>query len=197
MSEEIPIPENETSAVVTQSTFAIAVQKVDPMTFNGLNFSAVSSGFMDQGINNSGLLLNMMKSVRSAGSMSLPSNLLQKANGTRVTLSVFVTNSLFLRRETNYKEVASIILAVGVVGVSKVENLNPPMVATFRKNPVSLLVHIGQLVVNVSIQNINGSDPACSFWDQALDGSHYYNHIRYDFVCVIQMAMEAGQLKVV
>ena len=24
--------------------------------------------------------------------------------------------------------------------------------------------------MNVSIQNINGSDPACSFWDQALDG---------------------------
>ena len=139
MSEGIPIPENETSVVVTQSTFAIAVQKVDPMTFNGLNFSAVSSGFMDQGINNSGLLLNMMNSVRSAGSMSLPSNFLQKANGTRVTLSVFVTNSLFLRRETNNTEVASIILAAGVVGVNKVENLNPPMVATFRKNPVSLL----------------------------------------------------------
>ena len=144
MIEEIPIPENETSVVVTQSTFAFAVQKVDPMTFNGLNFSAaVSSDFMDQGINNGGLLLNMMNSVRSAGSMSLPSNLLQKANSTRVTLSVFVTNSLFLRRETNNTEVASIILAAGVVGVNKVENLNPPMVATFRKNPVSLLVHIG------------------------------------------------------
>ena len=141
VSEGIPIPENKTSAIVTQTTFAIAVQKVDPMTFSGLNFSAVSSGFTDQSINKSGLLFNMMSSVRSTGSMSLPSNLLQKANGTRVTLSVFITNSLFLRRENNNTEIASIILAAGVVGIMKVENLNPPIVATFRKNPVSLPIH--------------------------------------------------------
>ena len=135
VSENIPIPENETSALVIQSTFAVSVQKVDPMTFTGLSISAVIESFDDQNIDE--LMVNMMSSAKSTGSLSLPSNLLQKANGTRVTLSVFVTNSLFLRRDTNNMEVASIIIAAGVVGVQRVENLDPPIVAVFQKNPVS------------------------------------------------------------
>ena len=86
------------------------------------------------------LSLNMMSSAKSTGSLSLPSNLLQKANGTRVTLSVFVTNSLFLRRDNNNTEIASIIIAAGVVGVQRVENLDPPIVAVFQRNPVSGLL---------------------------------------------------------
>ena len=138
VSENIPIPENETSALVTQSTFAVSVQKLDPMTFTGLSISAVIESFDDQNINE--LMVNMMSSAKSTGSLSLPSNLLQKANGTRVTLSVFVTNSLFLRRDNNNTEVASIIIAAGVVGVQRVENLDPPIVAVFQRNPVSGLL---------------------------------------------------------
>ena len=136
VSESIPIPENETSALVTQSTFAVSVQKVDPMTFTGLSISAVIESFKDQRIDE--LMVNMMMSnERSTGSLSLPSNLLQKANGTRVTMSVFTTNSLFLRRNTNNMEVASIVISAGVVGVQRVRNLDPPIMAVFQRNPVS------------------------------------------------------------
>ena len=136
VSENIPIPENETSALLTQSTFAVSVQKVDPMTFTGLSISAVIESFDDQRIDQ--LMVNMMMSnERSTGSLSLPSNLLQKANGTRVTMSVFTTNSLFLRRDTNNMEVASIVISAGVVGVQRVRNLDPPIMAVFQRNPVS------------------------------------------------------------
>ena len=136
VSENIPIPENETSALITQSTFAVSVQKVDPMTFAGLSISAVIESFDNQRIDE--LMLNMMMSnERSTGSLSLPSNLLQKANGTRVTMSVFTTNSLFLRRDTNNMEVASIVISAGVVGVQRVKNLDPPITAVFQRNPVS------------------------------------------------------------
>ena len=136
VSENIPIPENETSALLTQSTFAVSVQKVDPMTFTGLSISAVIESFDDQRIDQ--LMVDMMMSnERSTGSLSLPNNLLEKANGTRVTLSVFTTNSLFLRRNTNNMEVASIVISAGVVGVQRVNNLDPPIMAVFQRNPVS------------------------------------------------------------
>ena len=66
-------------------------------------------------------LFNTFTNKQAAGSLSLPSNLLSKTNGTRVTLTVFVTNSLFLRRESNDTKVGSIIIAAGVVGKKRVE----------------------------------------------------------------------------
>ena len=113
----------------------MSVQKVDPMTFTGLSISAVIESFDNPNIDEP--MVNMMNSARSTGSLSLPSNLLQKANGSRVTLSVFATNSLFLRRNTNNTEVASIIIAAGVVGVQRVENLDPLIVVVFQRNPIS------------------------------------------------------------
>ena len=137
VSENIPIPENETSALVTQTTFAVSVQKVDSETFNGLNFSAALGNFSAQQIDKKGLLFNMMSSDRPTGSLSLPSNLLNKVNSTRVTLSVFITNALFLRRrKVNLNKIGSIVIAAGVVGTRRVENLNPPVVTDFQRNPV-------------------------------------------------------------
>ena len=137
VSESIPILENETLALVTQTTFAVSVHKVDSETFNGLHFSAVLGNFSSQQIDKNALLFNTMSSDRPTGSLSLPSNLLDKANSTRVTLSVFNTNALFLRRrKVNLNEIGSIVIAAGVVGTRRVENLNPPVVTDFQRNPV-------------------------------------------------------------
>ena len=43
----------------------------------------------------------------------------------------------FLRRDTNNMEVASIVISAGVVGVQRVRNLDPPIMAVFQRNPVS------------------------------------------------------------
>ena len=136
VSEKIPIPVNETLALVTQTTFAVSVQKVDSGTFNGVNFSAVLGNFSAQQIDKNALLFNMMGSDRPTGSLSLPINLLNKTNSTRVTLSVFITNAFFLRRKVNLNKIGSIVIAAGVVGMKSVGNLNPPVVITFQRNPV-------------------------------------------------------------
>ena len=90
-----------------------------------------------QRIDESALLINTLTNEEASGSLMLPGNLFSRTNGTRVTLTVFVTNSLFLRRVTNDTKVGSIIIAAGVVGKKRVEGLDPPMVAVFRKNQVS------------------------------------------------------------
>ena len=141
VTENIPIPENDTSVIVTQTTFAVSVRKIDPSTFMGLNFSAVLGEFTsDQKIDESALFFDDTPKQRPTGSLSLPSNLalVSKTNGTRVTLSVFVTDSLFLRRTNSSRKVGSVIIAAGVVGTERVENLDPPMTAFFKTNPVSV-----------------------------------------------------------
>ena len=139
VTDSIPIAENETSTFVSETTFAVSVQEIEPDQFTGLNVTAILGGIniTQQRIDESALLFNTFTNEQAAGSLSLPSNLLSKTNGTRVTLTVFVTNSLFLRRESNDTKVGSIIIAAGVVGKKRVEGLNPPMVAVFQKDPVS------------------------------------------------------------
>ena len=139
VTDNIPIAENETSTFVSETTFAVSVQEIEPDQFTELNVTAVLGGIniTQQRIDESALLFNTFTNEQAAGSLSLPSNLLSKTNGTRVTLTVFVTNSLFLRRESNDMKVGSIIIAAGVVGKKRVEGLNPPMVAVFQKDPVS------------------------------------------------------------
>ena len=139
VTDSIPIAENETSTFISETTFAVSVQEIEPDQFTGLNVTAVLGGIniTQQRIDESALLFNTFTNEQAAGSLSLPSNLLSKTNGTRVTLTVFVTNSLFLRRESNDTKVGSIIIAAGVVGKKRVEDLNPPMVAVFQKDPVS------------------------------------------------------------
>jgi len=140
VTENIPIPENDTSILVTQSTFAVSVRKIQPSTFMGLNFSAVLGDFTsDQRIDESGLFFNSPPKQRPTGSLTLPTNfpLFSKTNDARVTLSLFVRNSLFQRRDKRFREVGSVIIAAGVVGTDKVANLDPPMFAVFKTNPVS------------------------------------------------------------
>ena len=139
VTDNIPIAENETSTFVSETTFAVSVQEIEPDQFTGLNVTAILGGIniTQQRIDESALLFNTFTNEQAAGSLSLPSNLLSKTNGTRMTLTVFVTDSLFLRRENNDTKVGSIIIAAGVVGKKRVEGLNPPMVAVFQKDPVS------------------------------------------------------------
>lgn len=137
VSGSIPIPVNKSSTLITQKSFAVAVQRVDSENFSGLNFSAILGNFTDQNVDNRGLLFNKMSNETPTGMLSLPRDLLEKAiNGTRLSLSVFVTNSLFLRRMSNQMEVGSIIISAGVVGTRRVENLTSPVVIVFQTNPV-------------------------------------------------------------
>ena len=141
MTESIPFTDNETQVVLTRESFAVAVQEVETNHFPGLIFSVdVSNSFYDT---NSQLDMNSVsfsETDDAIASLSLPNtlfdNLNSSKNNTRITQSVFLTNSLFLQRENNFSEVGGIILAASVVG-TRVTELDPPIQLSFVKNPVS------------------------------------------------------------
>ena len=143
VAESIPIPPNSTEPVViTQTTFAVSVQEVEPEFFAGFTFSASIDSGSDRVLSSDSLSFgegsdNVMGTVTS---MSLPANLFQSipvTNTTRITQSVFVNDALFLRRNVTVgqREVGAIILAAEVVG-SRVSGLDPPITLTFVKNQV-------------------------------------------------------------
>ena len=142
VTESIPIPENETQVVLTRETFAVAVQEVEPDSFEGLTFSAdISNGFEDANTQLDMSSLSFSETDEAIASLSLPPTLFDNLvnasrNNTRITQSVFLTDSLFLRRENNFSEVGGIILAASVVG-NRVTGLDPPIQLNFLKNPVS------------------------------------------------------------
>ena len=141
MTESIPIPVNETQVVSTRELFAVAVQEVEPDHFAGLTFSAIVTNGFD-GTNSQLHSLLFFKNDDAIGSLSLPSTLFDNfdasKNNTRLTESVFLTDSLFLQRENNLSVVGGIILAASVVE-TRVTELNPPIKLSFVRNPVSSL----------------------------------------------------------
>ena len=142
VTADIPIPENQTEPVVlTQESFAVSVQQVNPEEFEEQVFS-VSLGEHpfsgeDTRLNNNSLDFSPVTS--STASITLPQNLfdsLPGSNSSRITRSVFLTDALYLRRNESALVVGSIIIAASVVN-STIEGLNPPIFITLLKNPVS------------------------------------------------------------
>ena len=123
----------------------MSVQQVDLDQFMeiGQTFSANLGTFSDlnmsENINSSELSFSG-RTGQPTASISLPNNLfdaiLNVTNNTRITHAVFLTDSLFLRRENNEMEVGGIIISASVVGSNSVEAIEPPLNITFLKNPV-------------------------------------------------------------
>ena len=128
--------------VLIRESLAVAVQEVEPDNFLGLTFSAdVTNGFDDTSskLDMNGLSFSS-ETDDAIASLSLPSslfnNLNASKNSTRITQSVFLSDSLFLRRDSNFSVVGGIILAASVVGTT-LKELDPPIQLSFVKNPVS------------------------------------------------------------
>ena len=123
----------------------MSVQQVDLDLFVeiGQTFSANLGTFSDLNMSkniNSSELSFSGKSGQPTASISLPNNLfnaiLNVTNNTRITHAVFLTDSLFLRRENNDMEVGGIIISASLVGSNSVEGIDPRLNITFLKNPV-------------------------------------------------------------
>ena len=123
----------------------MSVQQVDLDQFMeiGQTFSANLGEFSDlnmsENINSSDLSFSGRIGQPTA-SISLPNNLFNAivnvTNNTRITHAVFLSESLFLRRENNDLEVGGIIISASLVGSNSVEGIDPPLNITFLKNPV-------------------------------------------------------------
>ena len=144
--EDIPIGNTSEPVVITRSTFAVSVQQVDIDQFMeiGQIFSANVGNFSNLNINDdidSNDLSFQMLTSQSTASLHLPNNLFSSipnfTNNTRITHAVFLSDSLFLRRENNDMEVGSIILSASIVGSVSIDGLKPPVILCFLKNPVS------------------------------------------------------------
>ena len=143
--EDIPIGNTSEPVVITRNTFAVSVQQVDFDQFMeiGQIFSANLGNFSDLNINDdidSNDLSFEMLNTQSIASLHLPNNLFSSitnfTNNTRITHAVFLSDSLFLRRENNDMEVGSIIISASIVGSDSVDGLKPPVTLRFLKNPV-------------------------------------------------------------
>ena len=144
MTEAIPIPENETSVVIPLRSFAVAVQEVQPEDFQGQTFSALLGddfpfGEEFQSIDARNLIF--MENPNATASISIPPNIFASlpvnvSSDVRITHSVFLTDSLFTTRGESQQEIGGIIIAAAIVNIT-INNLNPPLILTFVKRPVS------------------------------------------------------------
>ena len=144
--ESIPIINISDPIVIAQTSFAVSVQQVDTEEFAqfGQTFSVNYRGFSnDSQILTSNDLTFGSPSQQSTAAINLPNNLLSALpniakNNTRITHSVFITDSLFLRRNNYNLEVGSVIISTSVVGADTIRKLDPPVDLIFLINPVSL-----------------------------------------------------------
>ena len=139
--DNIPVTNVSEPVVLAQRSFAVSVQRINLEEFstNGQTFSVnVGAG---QNLTSDNLMFADLLDIPPTGSISLPNNLFgfvaNVSNNTRITNAVFTTDSLFLRRDTRYTEVGSVIISATVVGVDTIRNLNPPVALSFQISPVS------------------------------------------------------------
>ena len=145
--ESIPITNISEPVIITQQSFAVSVQQVniEEFTQSGQRFSVNYRGFSDgnQTLNSNDLVFGTT-SQQPTATISLPNNLLSTiptiTNNTRITHSVFTTESLFLRRINKFLEIGSIIISTTVVGTDTISGLDPPVGLSFQINPVSIVV---------------------------------------------------------
>ena len=167
VAEKIPLPENKTSVVIPLTSFAISVREVDPdmSNFTGLEFSAnFGDSFefnSDQTIETNAL--SFSKTPNFTAILNVPASVFnismtQSSNRTsappRITNSVFLSDTLFVRRTKENLTVGSLVMAAALSNNRRVENLANPIRMTFLKSP--------------SVEN--GTDPSCNFWDLGADG---------------------------
>ena len=145
--ESIPITNISEPVIITQQSFAVSVQQVniEEFTQSGQKFSVNYRGFSDgnQTLNSNDLVFGTT-SQQSTATISLPNNLLSTipnlTNNTRITHSVFTTESLFLRRINNFLEIGSVIISTTVVGTDIISGLDSSVGLSFQINPVSIVV---------------------------------------------------------
>ena len=157
--ENIPLTNTSEPVVISQKSFAVSLQQVDIEEFkqSGQTFSVNFGDFSNenQSLNSNDLTFGG-SNQQSTAAISLPRNLLNGipniTNNTRITHSVFITDSLFLRRVNNFQEVGSIILSAAVVGTDTIRGLNPPVGLSFMINPVSIGLSMCLLVALLTLE---------------------------------------------
>lgn len=139
--ENIPITNSSEPEIIPLKSFAVAALLVDikDIKVSGQNFSINSREITEDNLSFG------TRTDNAAASISLPNTILYNVtditNSTRITHSVFLFDSLFLRRSENYLEVGSIIISASVVGKT-LRGLRDPVSLNFLINSVSLPIYL-------------------------------------------------------
>ena len=129
--QALPVSNISEPVSITQRTFAVSVQQIgiDELKTYGKNFSVIQT-------NTSELFFTETIYQSSVGSVYLPEslfNLFANNNATlRIANAAFLSDSLFIRRQTNSLEVTSIIISTSIVGVGVVQRLTHPVQLNFK-----------------------------------------------------------------
>lgn len=129
-----------------QSSFAVAVQQINRETFETTG-QTLAATFGDDSRVQRDLAIDAinlefsnssMTIINSTASITLPGILFNNISNTSGLIHfVFLTDTLFLRRNKNYREVGSIIVAASITGTT-ISGLNDqPIILHFLRNPVS------------------------------------------------------------
>ena len=122
--------------MISQRLFAVSVQQVNFQSFlqDGQTFS-VNVGD-NKTLELDDIMVGDTLDSQATGSISLPNNLLDSipniSNSTRITNAVFLSDSLFLRRNDKFMKVSSVIISAAVVGIDKIQEINPPVAISFQ-----------------------------------------------------------------
>ena len=122
--------------MISQRLFAVSVQQVNFQSFvqDGQIFS-VNIG-NNKTLELDDIMVGDTLDSQATGSISLPNNLLDTlpniSNSTRITNAVFLSDSLFLRRDDKFMKVGSVIISAAVVGIDKIREINPPVAISFQ-----------------------------------------------------------------
>lgn len=129
--------------IFLQQSFAVLVQEIDENILNKSG-NMLAAHFENDFPTTRDPITTQFRTetTNSTAYVILPENLflnLTDSNTSRLAYFVFLTDSLFLRRNKNEKEVGSVILSINVAGLtSQINGLNdPPVVLNFVRNPVS------------------------------------------------------------
>ena len=159
VTAEIPIPPNNTGPVILpHNSFAVSVQEVSPEEFDMQTFSVSlgSNPFSNPSLelNKDSMAFSPMTSYTA--SLTLPQNLFESSgvsNSSRIALSVFVTDALYLRRNKSLLEVGSVVLSASVINQT-INELDPPISLRFLINPVSIYTYSNHFCTIICLNHI-------------------------------------------
>ena len=123
--------------MLAQRSFAVSAQQINFYEFSmsGQTFSVnIKSG---QNLTSDNLMFGNSLDVPPTGSISIPNNL-PVSNSTKITNAVFISDSLFLRRDNRFTEVGSVVISSTAVGVGTIQNLDTPVTLSFQISPVTI-----------------------------------------------------------
>lgn len=132
LTNNLPIPENSTEKVVLKTTnFAVSVQRVELDSDSVAELVFTSDDLFEENNTNG----DSQMERRPTSSIDFPQSIFNRSNysgDVRVAFSVFLTDSLFQRRDTSNQNVGSNVVSFSVIGRT-LRDLEPPVTITLGK----------------------------------------------------------------